>query len=139
MKSIFQQLVDACLPSIEAYQTDLLTVDREMIEANPGVPFLHWTRSTGTWISFLYPADHPRYPPKGVEIKYLFGLADREHIARQVQELAQGIVKNSNTLLTFHFDGHKLHRINDEAALKIARDYVRRTLEQFRNEELICV
>lgn len=138
MKTIFQQLVDTCLPSIEAHQNDLLVVDREMIDANPGVPFLHWTRSTGTWIKHLFPADHEHFPPHGVEVPYLFGRADRVHIAEQVREFAQGLYKNSNTLITFHFDGKKLHRINDEAAYKIARDYVGRTLEAFRNEELIC-
>ena len=108
--------VDECLPLVEHYQADLLVHDKNIIQEHSGVPFLHWTRQSGTWIVFLYPSTSDRFPPRGVEVPYLFGKANREHIATQIGEVAEGIEKMSNTLLTHYFDGKRLKRITVKQA-----------------------
>ena len=133
-KTVYEQLVDECLPLVEHYQADLLVHDKNIIQEHSGVPFLHWTRQSGTWIVFLYPSTSDRFPPRGVEVPYLFGKANREHIATQIGEVAEGIEKMSNTLLTHYFDGKRLKRITVKQATEIAKDYVRRTLDDFRRD-----
>ena len=45
--NVYEELQEMSLPLLEAYETDL-THDKNWIEENPGVPFMHYTRATGT-------------------------------------------------------------------------------------------
>ena len=45
--NICEELHKKSLRLLEAYETDL-AIDRKWIEENPDVPFLHYTRTTGT-------------------------------------------------------------------------------------------
>lgn len=126
-KTAYEQLVDACLPLIEAYRDDLLKHDKLWFEQNPGVPFLHWTRPCGTTICGLPAADS--YPKGGERVKYLFGTADRWHLLKEVVEMAEHHTRPSNSPEQFtchHFDGKKLRKITIETAVDVARQYVRR-------------
>ena len=128
---VYRELEATVLPSMEAYQTDLTTHDRAAIERNPGVPFLHWTGKSSTVIVFLAEADDDSFPPAGVKVPYLFGTADREHLADEMVSMADYFLKpcNSKPLFVHHFDGERLRRIDIQKAAEIARQH-RRKLER---------
>lgn len=124
--SVYDQLEAACLPLITAFHNDLLVHDLAIIADHPGVPFLHWTRDTGTTIVMLTPA--AEYPGRGVRVPYLFGTADRWHIVSQVTEIAAYHLKPSNDPARYtchHWDGSRLRRITVEQAVKVAAEYRR--------------
>lgn len=118
---------------VQHYRTDF-DHDLRLITANPGVPFLHWTRTCGTWLTFLQPFDHPYWPAKGVEVPYLFGTATREHIADQIVAAARHSAKNPETLATHHFDGKTLHKISAARSLDIAEDHRRHLLHHWKRQ-----
>lgn len=127
----YEQLAAAVEPHLEAYHDDLRRHDREWLEANPGVPFLHYTRRTGTDLVELAPID--RLPKAGERVPYLFGTADREHIVNMVRSLARYFARE-NDRLCHHFDGSKLRRIDGATALKLAEDYTRAMGREFDDE-----
>ena len=130
MKSIYEQLEAHCLPLIEAYHADLTKHDREAIENNPDVPFLHWTRRSGTWLIHLWPLE--KLPKKGERVKYLFGTADREHIVREAATLARSFVNDRDGILCcYYFDGQKLWWLTVGEAYDRARQYHHRMLDLF--------
>jgi hypothetical protein len=122
--SVYQELESLCLPLITHWREDLTKHDREGIKDNPGTPFLHWTRDTGTNICFLVPWD--AYPKRGELVRYLFGEVDREHLLREfvvfAEYHAQGI--NDPKQYTVHyFNGKALKQITVQEAVKIAKEY----------------
>lgn len=122
----YSLLEAAVLPMMTDYQTDLTTHDRAAIEANPGCPFLHWASPSNTVIVFLLPADDPAFPPPGARVPYLFGTADREHLADEVVSMAEYHCKpcNRNPLRLAHYwDGKRLRRLDVGEALRVARVY----------------
>lgn len=134
--TVYDELEAACLPLIEAYQDDLLKHDRASIEANPGKPFLHWTRSTGTEIAFLLEKDD--LPARGVVVPYLFGTADRRHMARHSLAHAEFHAKESNSperYTVHYYTGKTLRQITAVEAVKIAREHHWKIIRQFDEEE----
>jgi len=127
-RSIYKQLRDECHPLIEHYHTDLTQCDRKTIQNNPGVPFLHWTRSMGTHLVMLYPAEN--YPPQGVFVQFLFGQADRMHMLDAVLSMAQSH-SAERTILAHYYDGKKLHVVTADRAVTIAREYRQSVLNQW--------
>jgi hypothetical protein len=123
--SVYQELESLCLPLITHWREDLTKHDREGIEQeHPGVPFLHWTRDTGTNISFLIPWD--AYPKLGEVVPFLFGVADREHLLNEVVGFAEWHAKGINDPKRFtvhYFDGKKLKQITVQKAVQIAKEY----------------
>ena len=132
MKTIYQQLKGRVLHLLEGYREDLTKHDRNWLEANPDTPFLHATRRLGTDLLELCPAD--QYPAKGELVPYLFGEADREHMARGIVSVAEGICGPcaSHRLAYHYFDGKTLYKIGQSRFLTLAQDYVRHTLCAFR-------
>ena len=129
---IYDQLEAACLPMMTGYQTDLTQHDREAIEENPCVPFLHWMRDTNTHIDFL--KDASEYPKAGERVRYLFGHADRWHIVGEVQSMAEYFTRPCNEpgrYTVHHYDGVKLRKITVEKAVEIARAYRKRIESEF--------
>lgn len=121
MKTIFEQLVEQCERHLEAYRDDLMVHDRKNLEKNPGVPFLHWTRPTGTTLALMVgPED---YPAKGEQVPYLFGTADREHILKSVRVVAYASFQDSRHLLALHFDGEKLRPVSAKTVGRIIDEY----------------
>jgi len=124
-KTTFQLLLELVSSHITAYREDLEVHDKKSLEENPGVPFLHWTRPTGTALSLLFPHDSPIFPPKGQTTPYLFGRVNRVELSQKPMENAQYFAKNSDNILVYHFDGRRLHKITTAQAMEIARAYAR--------------
>jgi len=53
----YEELRNKVAGYITAYHDDLKKHDRDWIDSNPGVPFIHYTRSYGTHILPLPPAE----------------------------------------------------------------------------------
>lgn len=129
MSAVFEQLKSACLPLMQAFENDLLTHDRNWIDRYPGIPFVHWTRPTGTWLSEMWPSNHPVFPPKGQKVPYLFGTADREHILKgqvSVADYCLHYKEREGTAMACHyFDGKTLRMIDLKKAKDILESYAR--------------
>ena len=133
--TVYRELRKRCLHLIEHYHNDLLVHDRRILRHNPGVPFLHWTRATGTCIELLFPHNDERWPKRGEEVKYLFGFADREHILKQVVGTSEYRANkmNTETRLVLYHDGKdaSLKEISLDRAVEIAKDHQRRVLRMW--------
>ena len=134
--TVYDELEAACLPLIEVYQDDLLKHDRAALEANEGKPFLHWTHDRGTHITFLLGIGD--LPARGVYVKYLFGMADRWHIAREMKSLAEWHANpnNGGDYLVHYFDGKRLKVVTKQQALQIATEHSRRLISQIAQDDL---
>jgi len=123
--NVYEQLHEMSLPLLEAYETDLMKHDKDWIEANPGIPFMHYTRATGTHlISFSLAGS---YPPPGTRVKYLFGTADREKILQdklEMQDWFESTVRKPPKLI-LHSDGQILTQMTLHKAREIVENYVR--------------
>lgn len=129
--TIYEQLKERSLPFIEAYQNDLLEYDKEMLEKNPGVPFLHFTGSTGTYIHFLNAAD--TYPPPGERVLFLFGTATRGTLLDSKITSIQNMKNVNRQSLILYFDGVLLKQITQERAERIALDYMAKIRREWDN------
>ena len=122
--NVYEQLHEMSLPLLEAYESDLVTHDKDWIEVNPGIPFMHYTRATGTHlISFSLAGS---YPPPGTRVKYLFGTADREKILQdklEMQDWFESTVRKPPKLI-LHCDGRILKQVTISKAMEIVEDYV---------------
>ena len=125
MKTTYEQLYMLSSPVLKAYRDDLEKCDRQQIKKYPDLPFLHWTRESGTHLQLMPPANHPDWPKRGEYVPFLFGMANREHILNSVVTMAQMFVKPcyANAKLVLHFDGWTFLGITAEEALEIAREY----------------
>ncbi|MCC6880924.1 MAG: hypothetical protein IT576_02125 [Verrucomicrobiales bacterium] len=121
---LIHALRTAAKPKMEGYFVDLAT-DEKVIRLSPGIPFIHFTRKFGTWMSLMHPADHKIWPPKGIKIPYIFGEADRSHILRAIVDCARYSQKNGPTLLALYFDGETLSQITTARAVEIADEHVK--------------
>jgi hypothetical protein len=124
--NIHEQLCSRSLPLLEAYETDLKH-DKDWIDNNPGVPFLHYTRATGTHLIPLNPSN--TYPPAGTKVKYLFGMADRDIILQgklEMQDWFENALREPPRL-TLNYDGRTLQVVTLSKAREILEDYARAT------------
>lgn len=124
---IYEQLKSLSLPLIEAYHNDLLKWDKEELEENPGVPFLHFTGKTGTNLLMMQPADHSVWPEYGERVPYIFGHEDRWGILAGKTayfEATRDIADRNDLVL--HFDGKILKKINMKEAENIVWQYRRK-------------
>lgn len=130
-ETIYEALDKSVRPTLMRYHTDL-GYDKEAIEEHPGVPFLHWAGDSSTHIIMLVPESE--YPKEGVEVEYLFGVADRHHILNGVQVMAKYFTNpcGGKTLHCHHYDGRKLRRITIEKAVEIAQDYCRQIEREWK-------
>ena len=131
MKSIYLQLKEKVYPFMTGYQTDLTKHDRNDIRTNSGVPFLHFTRQTGTHIIFLTPAH--KYPPLGEKVKYLFAYADRNHLLEQKKIMVKYWHDSSN-ILTHYYDGKNIVKISSQKAIAVINDYVNTIKKKWMKE-----
>lgn len=124
--NIYPILFAAVDSLVTHFRDDLMKHDRNSIENNPELPFLHWTRATGTDLQFLLPSNHPDFPPAGQETPYLFGTASRVHLSQVPSEVARYWNRpGSECLAVHHFDGQRLHKITTAQAVEIASRYAR--------------
>jgi|SRR6187402_272193 len=123
--SPFEVIREASLKVMVTYQSDL-EIDRAEIEKNEGVPFLHFTRASGTYMVMLLPYD--RLPGKGLRVPYLFSDADRNHVINQIEKMS-GYYHSRNEgrmgecLVTQYFDGVKVKKIGADRAAQIGIDH----------------
>jgi len=120
--SVYEQLHERSLPLLEAYHTDL-THDKDWINQNPTILFMHYTRATGTHLISLNPSD--TYPPAGTKVKYLFGMADREHILQgklEMQDWFENALREPPRLV-LHYDGQTLQPVTLPKAREVLEDY----------------
>jgi hypothetical protein len=117
----YKQVEKKSLPLIKAYYNDLIKLDREAIEKNPGMPFLHFTGDTGTYLFLMIPAED--YPKIGETVPYLFGKSDRNHILRQYLKIVECMKRVNRQDLILYFNGKRLIEIKQERAESIARKY----------------
>ncbi|MFC1652703.1 hypothetical protein ACFL3F_03180, partial [Planctomycetota bacterium] len=123
---IYEQLQKKSLLLLEAYETDLMH-DKDWIESNPGVSFMHYTRATGTHLIPLNPSN--TYPPAGTKVKYLFGMADREYILQgklEMQDWFENAMREPPRLI-LHYDGRTLQPVTLQKAREILGDYAHAT------------
>lgn len=125
MNTTFDQLAEIAAPHLKFYLDDLHKHDREALEKNAGVPFLHFTREAGTHMQFLPPADDACFPPAGVRVRYLFGTADRNHILDEHAATVRHYENSFNppALAIVHFDGLKLRIVSLKKAGEIVSAY----------------
>ncbi len=122
--NIYEQLHKRSLPFLKAYKTDLMAHDKDWIEVNPGVPFMHYTRAVGTHLISLNPPNS--YPPAGRKLKYLFGVADREKILQgklEMQDWFENALREPPRLI-LRYDGRTLQPVTMRKARKTLEDYV---------------
>jgi hypothetical protein len=129
-KTCFEQLHAIVSPHLIHYREDL-DQDQIIIEKFPAVPFLHWTRKTGTTIALLFPADSTQYPAPGEKISYLFGTANREELSRKPLETAQCLQHQANVVVCY-FDGDRLTTISPDKAVQISQDYAAKIQQDWK-------
>ena len=130
--NIYKQLRKKSLPLLEAYETDL-AIDQRWIEENSSVPFMHYTRATGTHLVPLPRDSSTGYPAPGVRVKYLFGTADREKILQdklEMQAWFESPARESPRLILY-YDGKTLQPVTLKNAREIMEDYVRTTRSEW--------
>lgn len=129
----YDQLVKLCARHIEAYMDDLTVHDRQALEANPGRPFLHFTRTTGTYLDLLPTAE--TLPAKGERVPFLFGTADREKLLSELVNGVKCYVALENHKQALLFDGKKFRKLTPEKAVQFAIDHCERVRRDLRIRE----
>jgi hypothetical protein len=139
MSKIYQQLHALVRSRLLAYETDLEKHDKEAIEESPGVPFLHWTRDSGTHIVMLWDMKSDVWPMYGVRVPYLFRTADRNHILDGMILMAEWHLMPSNggdkKHICHYYDGVRIRPVTCAKAVEIVKEYarpLRRAWEQER-------
>ena len=120
---VFEQLEELSRPLLKSFQSDL-EIDREMIETHEGVPFVHWTRETGTYMVHLVPPNHAGFPSLGEKVPFLFGKGDREKVLDGAIGIAQHCTEGGH-LLALYFDGKNLNPVSMERSLAIVESWAR--------------
>ena len=129
-ESIYNQVKAESLPFINAYQNDLLVHDRDRIDAHEGVPFLHFTGETGTYILMLIPFEED---PKAFErAPYLFSSADRYHILSGMVGMVKHMPSaNRNDLVLYYNGNGAVRRIDQKRAESVMDEYAHNIRAQF--------
>ena len=104
-------------PHVKNYRNDLLVHDKNMIEAYPGLPFIHFSRENGTHLYFLRTAD--LFPAKGETVKYLFGWASRDHILDTERDALLCIIRENQSKIVLHYDGKTIRKVSSQQALDL--------------------
>ena len=121
---VFEQLEELSRPLLKSFQSDL-EIDREMIETHEGVPFVHWTRETGTYMVHLVPPNHAGFPSLGEKVPFLFGKGDREKILNGAIGIAQHCTEGGH-LLAVYFDGKSIKPVSMDRSLAIVEEWAKK-------------
>lgn len=132
MRGTYEKVREKALPLIEAYFDDLILYDRDSIHKNPGIPFLHFTGSTGTCLVLLAPGKD--YPKKGEKVPYLFGIANRDHILKGTGVIVYCMRTCNRQELILYFNGKTLIEITQDRAEKIIKKYMDKIFAEWRRE-----
>lgn len=126
---VFDQLQRIAKPVMRAFTSDLVH-DAKWIEANPGEPFIHVTRETGTHI---IPFPDPADLAEDALQPFLFSEARPSEICRQMVELMQGTLRESGKVWLY-CDGKRLHRWSQERCVGVYQRKLRCAKRQIRRE-----
>lgn len=131
--SVYLQVKGEVDDLLKAYRDDLIVHDAKWIRENPSVPFLHWTRETGTDLVALRGADASQWPARGERVKFLFGAAGRRKIlAGMAQAAAYWCSAVSLPVLkVLWYDGKCLWVVTPEKAQQIVDEYRQRVLREW--------
>ena len=132
---IYEQLKALSLPIIESYHDDLIKHDLNSLTRYPGIPFLHFTGTTGTHLVIMHPADNDRFPPPGEQVPYLFGTADRNHILEGKVITVECMGKSWRQDLILHYDGNRLRKVSHEKSLEIVKTYANAVLYKWEGRK----
>ena len=129
-ESIFNQVMEQALPLIHSCLDDLLVHDRDRIDAHAGVPFLHFTGETGTYILMLIPFEED---PKAFErAPYLFSSADRYHILSGMVGMVKHMpIAKRNDLVLYYNGNGAVQRIDQKRAESVMDEYAENLRDQF--------
>ena len=121
---IHSQLIALCDGIVTAYRDDLLVHDKRNIEQHDAsVPFLHFSRGTGTYMVHLIAASE--YPAKGKLVPFLFGTADRDHCLDSVTDMVEHCCNPMNGRHVCHYwNGKQFKQITLALASIVATEYV---------------
>lgn len=111
------KLTQKCDPIVKHYRKDLWVHDRNWIDDHYPMPFIHFTRECGTHIFGLEAKCD--LPDKDVQVKYLFGHADREHIISDTQTAISSCCDSKEHKLLLYFDGKELKEVTRLQAIRI--------------------
>ena len=136
MKSIYEQVKELSLPIIENYHDDLLKWDKDSIESNPKIRFLHFTGTRGTNIAWLTPLKE-----FGLKKEYFQSQYEYYKKCKTFLGSAMAIVKMMPQMgrdeLVLYFDGKKLRTINQQKAEEIVEDYERTLRDEVELENYL--
>jgi hypothetical protein len=127
--TLFEQLEQQVIGTLEHYQTDLYIHDKQTIEQFAGKEFLHFTRSTGTW---LYILDMSAYPDTDDTIPYLLGRSNRRAILESLEDNVKNTCRDNK--LIHHFKNGKLRRITEKEAINNVAEFTRNTLKYWNKQ-----
>jgi len=105
--SIMNRIEELARPVMVAFQSDL-EHDRAWIKANPGTPFIHVTRHSGTQ---CIPLPNANALLDDSPVPHLFGEARPSEIIRQTRALLHGALLESGKLWLY-CDGHAVRKSN---------------------------
>ena len=131
-EQVHDKIFENCDHIVKAYRDDLIKHDKNFIEEYAGTPFLHFAREYGTHIIFLNTDE--QLPAAGEQVPYLFGHADRDHIAKQVPAMVECIKKCATTKMIQYFNGKTVKTITLEHAENIAHSYYQECSIRWNNE-----
>lgn len=127
--NVYQELLARVGDIVVNYRDDLIKHDKEWIENNPGVSFIHATRENGTHLSPLFPSE--KYPPAGASIPYLFGTATRENLVTDILVMVEHLHNHIGVKAWHYYDGRKLRPLAYGSLLMVVRSYVAGILRQW--------
>ena len=129
--SIYTQIFTKTESFVKRYKVDF-TFDKKEIEANPGTPFLHIARESGTNIVFLNKAEE--YPVKGKNVPFIFGQVERMHLLKYRTEWADMLLKADGGPFKCHyFNGSILKEVKFEQLNPILKKYEAEILKTWNN------
>lgn len=127
----FNALKEKALPLIAVYHSDLLVHDLNTITNAMGVPFLHFTGITGTYIVMLTPA--AQLPARYEKVPYLFSEVTVERSVSDTVDFVQCMAKLDRQDCILYYAGADapLREIDQAEAEVIAQAYVTKTFREW--------
>jgi hypothetical protein len=127
---IYEQIKTKADPIITSYRDDLLKHDREFLDQAPDdLPFLHYTRDSGTHIVALHPALHlDEIFHESELIRYLFGTVTRPQFIQKKLEEHEGIMSTFGSrieLILYYGPQTGLEPVSESQALAVVQDYIK--------------
>ena len=135
-QQVYETIEKRALPVIKNYQTDLTKIDRDLIENNPDISFLHFTGPHGTSMIFFPKHNSFAYPKKGEMVPYFFSMADRVHIVRGKKDWFDAIMQSDMKTLILFYDNKsgRIKEYSEQDASDYINGYIAGVLETWEQE-----